>query len=112
MCTVRAEPGATSGLAWGRLYGIALTTIAAGVTVDALGRARPWHHILATCVVAAGFGAMLVWVRANRVALSVADTCDCAAERLRIRVVESRRGRPRLRPPGELDAPVLEEAPR
>ena len=51
-------------------------------------------------------------LRANRVALSMGETCDCAAEHLQVRVVESRPPRPRQRVPREIDAPVPVEASR
>src|SRR6266508_5774530 len=111
MCTVRTERSEAARLAWGRLYGIVLMAVAVGLVVDATLRVGALHQILAGLVVISGFGGMLLWVRANRVALSVADTCDCAAEHLRIRVVESRPATlPRLG--REIETPALVEASR
>ena len=111
MCTVRTERSVAPRLAWGRLYGIVLTTVALGLVVDATSRAGAVHQLLAGLVVLSGFGGMLLWVRSNRVALSVADTCDCAAEHLRIRVIESRPATlPRLG--REIETPALVEASR
>jgi hypothetical protein len=53
------------------------------------------------CVaVGAIFGTMAAWVRANRAALDQADCCDCAAERVTVRVLHSRpAARPVMRDP-------------
>jgi hypothetical protein len=112
MCTVRTERSATPSPVWGRLYGIVLASGALGFGVDGLVRPGAAHDILEGLVVIAAFSAMLLWVRANRVALDTADTCDCAAEHLQIRVVESPPERSPRRLPREIDAPVPVEASR
>jgi hypothetical protein len=68
------------------LYGIVLVPVALGLGAQV----GAFHHLLGALVVVATFGGMLLWVRANRVALSMAGRCACAAPRLQIRVVESR----------------------
>src|SRR5262249_58654612 len=40
------------------------------------------------------FATMCVWLRVNRPALDLQDWCDCAAERMSIRVVESAHPKP------------------
>lgn len=111
MCTAPTTRRATAAPAWGRLYLILLATGATGLGVDAITAAGTTHHLLEALVVVAGFGAMFLWVRTNRLALSLAESCDCAPERLTIRVVESRRERP-ARPARQVEAPVLVEASR
>jgi hypothetical protein len=109
MCAVRTERRVEPGLAWGRLYGIVLMTVALGLVVDATSRAGAVHQLLAALLIIFGFGGMFLWVRSNRVALSVADTCDCAAAHLRIRVVASRPAAlPRLG--RSIETPALVEA--
>ena len=112
MCTVRTASNATPQPSWGRLYGIVLVSGAFGLGVDALTAVGALHHLLEALVVVAGFGGMLLWVRANRVALDTADTCDCAAEHLQIRVVESQPERSPRRLPREIEVPVPVEASR
>ena len=66
-------------------------------------------------LVLAGFGAMVGWARRNRAALDHIDWCECAGERVIMRVIPSHR-RERARPvAADLPEPVepeLEEAAR
>ena len=51
------------------------------------------------CVPAlAVFVAMALWIRGNRAAFDYADWCECAAEKITVRVIPSRRPEPE-RPP-------------
>jgi len=46
----------------------------------------------------AAFVAMALWIRGNRAAFDYADWCECAAEKITVRVIPSRRPEPE-RPP-------------
>ncbi len=66
-------------------------------------------------LVLAGFGAMVGWTRRNRAALDHLDWCDCASERVTMRVIPSRRGEPARAPFADRPTPVeatLEEVAR
>jgi len=51
-----------------------------------------------------GFGAMALWARLNRMALDQQNWCDCAAERMTVRVIVSHRPEP-----ARVEAETLEE---
>jgi hypothetical protein len=57
------------------------------------------------------FASMSAWLRVNRPALDLQNWCDCAGERMTIRVVESSRARPQILPaePPPAPEPVEEE---
>ena len=46
----------------------------------------------------AAFATMALWLRANRAAFDYADWCDCAAEKISVRVIPSRRPAPDMPP--------------
>jgi hypothetical protein len=56
---------------WGLLYLIAITLVVLVGMTEAVVPAGPARTVLETFVVLVGFGLMLVWRRANRVALDL-----------------------------------------
>jgi hypothetical protein len=93
---------------WGLLYGTALPQLAALGALEVV----LWPHavrIALRCLLAFGvFAAMSIWLRANRPAFDLQNWCECAGERMTIRVIESRRPQPAASP---LDRPALVPAP-
>ena len=89
---LRVTRGSTPGRPrWGLLYASAIPQLAALGVVEALQSPHAIRVAL-RCVLALGmFVTMSVWLRANRPAIDLQDWCDCAGERMTIRVVESRR---------------------
>jgi hypothetical protein len=96
MCdtTSRAARGSVSGRPrWGVLYAATLPQLAALGVVEVAQSPQPVRVAL-RCLLALGvFATMSVWLRANRPALDLLNWCDCAGERMTIRVIESRRPR-------------------
>jgi hypothetical protein len=93
---------------WGLLYGTALPQLAA---LGALEVVQSPHavRIALRCLLAFGvFAAMSILLRANRPAFDLQNWCECAGERMTIRVIESRRPQPAASP---LDRPALVPAP-
>ena len=86
------------------LYGFAFFMLGAVVTVEIAPLPAVWQTGLGCGLGFAGFAALAGWVRRNRVALDLEDWCACAAERITVRVIPSRRP-----VPVPLDAPELEE---
>jgi hypothetical protein len=77
---------------WGVLYGATLPQLGALVAVEVASPPRPLLTA-ARCLLAAGtLLAVVLWLRASRVALDLVDWCDCASEAVTIRVIGS--GRP------------------
>jgi len=75
---------------WGTLYATVFPQLAA------LGAAEVVHspgaiRLALRCVLALGaFATMSLWLRANRPAFDLQNWCDCAGQRMTIRVIESR----------------------
>ena len=68
--------------------------LAALAVVEVLVSPGPELTALRCGLVLGGFGAMVQWTRRNRAALDHLDWCDCASERVTMRVIPSRRGQP------------------
>lgn len=111
MCAIATSRTGTPRPSWSHLSGIVVAIAALGLGVDYIAAAGRMHLLLEALVVVGGFGGMLLWVRANRVALSLAEACDCAREHWRIRVVESRLATPAWLGQ-ETEAPALVETSR
>ena len=96
---------------WGILYAATLPQLAALGAVEAVHSPNPVRLILRVLLALAVFATMSVWLRVNLPALDLQDWCDCAGERMTIRVVESAPPRPRALPakPPLAPAPVEEE---
>ena len=94
MCdtTLRATGGSRVARPhWGLLYMTAIPQLAALGAVEAIQSSQATRVAL-RCLLALGmFATMLVWLRANRPAIDLQDWCDCAGERMTIRVIESHR---------------------
>jgi hypothetical protein len=91
----------TPRVRWDRLYGI-VGVMSVGLTsVEFLGPAGIARAALRGTVALGAFAAMALWVRANRAAFDYEDWCECAAEKITVRVIPSRRPEP--------DPPTLED---
>ena len=75
---------------WEVLYAVTLPQLAALAALDAW----PLRYLVALGV----FAAMAVWVHANRAALDLQGWCECAPERMTVRVIDSRRPEPAASP--------------
>lgn len=75
---------------WNLLFAILPVTAAALALIESAIGALPLRVAAEVATVLANFGAMALWVRANRSALDQLDACACASEMLTIRVVTSR----------------------
>ena len=111
MCSeTRVDRGAprASRLRWSRLYGILAVMASALASVEVFGPAGPAGTALRGGIAVAAFAAMALWVRANRGAFDAAGWCECAAEKITVRVIPSRRPEPErpLLPDQELERVV------
>jgi len=95
---------------WGLLYAIAMFGLAALAITDTVAptvaRSALDGGLAGAAVLAIG-----LWVRGNRTALDLQDWCECAKDKMTIRVIPSRRPElytPRM-PPRVLEAPAPEE---
>src|SRR6058998_4232076 len=79
---------------WGRLYALAALMLATLAMAEVLVSPGLELTALRCGLVLGGFGAMVQWTRRNRAALDHLDWCDCATERVTMRVIPSRRGEP------------------
>ena len=97
MCGVSERSGRSRtlpGPRWGGLYALAGLMLAALAVVEMLVAPGAELTALRCGFVLAGFGAMVGWTRRNRTALDHIDWCECAGERVTMRVIPShRRGR-------------------
>ena len=84
---------------WSRLYGILFVMAGALTSIEFVGPAGAARAVLRGGIALAVFATMALWLRANRAALDYADWCDCATERITVRVIPSSRP--------ELDVPPL-----
>lgn len=92
---------------WGVLYAATLPQLTALGVVEIVQSPQA-VRIALRCLLALGvFLAMGAWVRANRSAFDLQNWCDCAGERMTVRVIESRRPRPLAVP---LDPPAIAPA--
>ena len=90
---------------WSRLYGILAVMASALTSVELFGQAGLARMALRGGIALAAFAGMALWLRANRAGFDYADWCECAAEKITVRVIPSRRPEPE-RPP--LDDEELE----
>src|SRR2546429_8979644 len=81
---------------WSRLYGILAVMAGALTSIEAFGPAGSATMALRGGIALAALGAMAPWVRGNRAAFDYADWCECAAEKITVRVIPSRRPKPEL----------------
>jgi hypothetical protein len=79
---------------WGLLYGIATLMLAALAAVEFVASLGAAQTVLRCGLVLGGLGAIALWARLNRMALDQQNWCDCAAERITVRVILSRRAVP------------------
>jgi hypothetical protein len=102
--------GRRSGPRWLLLYAATAPQLAAFAVVEASAPSPPIRALLRWAFTLGTFVAMGLWVRANRAAFDLQDWCDCAPQKMTIRVVESRRPvplPPRLEPrPGWAEEPA------
>ena len=83
MCDVTPRSGRSRAIPrprWGLLYGLVTLMLAALAGVSA-------QTALQCGLALSGFGAMALWVRLNRTALDQQDWCECAAEKISVRVI-------------------------
>jgi len=111
MCDTTSQGARGSAVArpsWGVLYGTALPQLAALGAVEVVQSPHA-VRIALRCLLAFGvFATMSVWLRANRPAFDLQNWCECAGDRMTIRVIESRRPQPAASP---LDRPAVVPAP-
>ncbi len=79
---------------WSRLYGILAVMAGALTSIEAFGPAGSATMALRGGIALAAFVAMALWIRGNRAAFDYADWCECAAEKITVRVIPSRRPMP------------------
>ncbi len=76
---------------WGRLYGLTAVFLGALIAFEMLATPGAVRTALQCGLALGGFGAMGLWARLNRVALDQQDWCECAATKITVRVIRSRR---------------------
>jgi len=99
MCNgTRAWPDAQRApqIRWSRLYGILAVMASALMSVELFGPAGLTRAALRGGIALTAFVVMAFWVRANRAAFDYEDWCDCAAEKITMRVIPSRLPEPEL----------------
>ena len=116
MCNGTA-PGASMEprVRWGRLYTIVAVMGTALTSLEVVGPAGIARTVLRGGITLAAFAAMAFWVRASRAAFDYADWCECAGEKITVRVIPSRRPEtewPLLEDDDELDRAVERERER
>ena len=99
MCGVSERSGRSltlPGPRWSGLYALAGLMLVALAVAEMLIAPGAELTTLGCGIVLAGFGAMVGWTRRSRAALDRMDWCECAGERVIMRVIPShRRERPR-----------------
>lgn len=89
MCDSRKTVATVERPHWSRLYAVLPLAIVTLALVELSVRV-PVLRVMFRCgIVCAAFGAMMGWVRANRVALDQLDWCACAANAVTVRVISS-----------------------
>lgn len=94
MCSSRERAPARPRPRWSRLYTIVSLPTMALALIELTVAPSPLRTASEAAIVLAIFGAMAMWVRANRVALGQLERCPCGSERLTVRVIRSRPVRP------------------
>jgi hypothetical protein len=79
---------------WGILYGIATVVLTALAGVEFCASPGAEQTALRCGLALGGFAAMALWARQNRVALDQEAWCECAASKVSVRVIGSRRREP------------------
>jgi threonine dehydrogenase-like Zn-dependent dehydrogenase len=94
MCETSPRPArgsASSRPRWGVLYAVTLPQLTALAVIEASQASHPLRTAL-RCTAALGvFVAMGVWVHASRAAFDLQNWCDCAGERMTVRMIHSQR---------------------
>jgi len=109
MCDVSPKPArgfAACRPRWGVLYALTMPQLLVLAVVEASQASHPLRTALRCAVALGTFVAMAAWMRLNRTALDLQNWCDCAAERMTVRVIASRR--PPAAEPLESRAPAPE----
>ena len=94
MCGVSERSATSRALArpgWVGLYALAGLMLAALASAEMLVAPGAELTALQCGIVVAGFGGMVGWTRRNRAGLDRMDWCDCAGERVTMRVIQSHR---------------------
>jgi hypothetical protein len=86
--------GRRGGPRWMLLYGATMPQLAVLAVVEASAPAAPLRIVLRWVLALATFAGMGLWVRANRAAFDLQNWCDCAPQKMTIRVIESHRPLP------------------
>jgi hypothetical protein len=86
------------------LYGTVLTTVVALAMVEIVAPSA-LRTLLDGAVAFGAFAGMAFWGRSSRVAFDLQEWCDCAAETMTVRVIESRR--PPVLSPAWVDEAVV-----
>ena|SRR2546425_9626928 len=97
MCDVTVQSGLaqrTSRPRWGLLYGLMALMIAALAAAEVVVTPGRAQTVLQCALALGGFSAMALWARLNRRALDQEDWCECAASKVSVRVIGSRRRAP------------------
>jgi hypothetical protein len=97
MCDVTARSGGARTITrpqWGRLYGLVSLPLAALTAVQLVVPPGALRTMAGCGLVLVVFATMALWVRLNRAALDQQDWCDCAWEKVTVRVIPSRRPEP------------------
>ena len=79
---------------WGLLYGLVTLMLAALAAVEFVTSPGAARTVLQCGLTLGGFGAMGLWARLNRRAIDQQDWCECAGEKVTVRVISSRRPEP------------------
>lgn len=79
---------------WRRLYAIGSLAVAAFALSELSVKALALRIALEGAVAVAAWGAILIWIGANRVALDQLEWCDCTAKTVTVRVILSRPASP------------------
>ena len=112
MCGVSERSGRSvtlPGPRWGGLYALAGLMLAALAVVEMIVAPGAELTTLRSGLVLAGFGAMVGWTRRNRTALDHIDWCECAGERVTMRVIPSHHRERARAVAADLPEPVEEE---
>ena len=90
MCDVTPRSGRSRAIPrprWALLYGLVTLMLAALAAVEIAISPGAAQTALQCGLALSGFGAAALWVRLNRMALDQQDWCECAAEKISVRVI-------------------------
>jgi len=87
-------PGRIPRPRWGLLYGLVILSLAGLGVEQVIVSPGALRTVAGATLALAVFATMALWVRVNRVALDQQEACDCAWEKVTVRVVMSRRPAP------------------